>query len=761
MTNGWLVPLRRAAFALAVGMFTWGAGLAVVVFVPVLGHAGDLPEEFGVSEPHVGDSVVYRFEVVERSWRGSTVRVREDDAFHFTWLPPRIIADPMGTRIVNDVLYRARTFMLMNDVPTGFIGSIPESYRSNGTHLLLDPDDRHVVALQNFATLNHTYTLCCGPGAGSNVTEDRWLNSTAFQWVEDGPHRSLHRNDLCGYVHALQGEARPTDEEVVLFSGCDAAGTTIRGARFRADRPDRLGDEDCVVYRQTDGIERQRMSAWLCPSLPYPPRIEIAYVDFPAVIARYDIARFERGERAVANDSRFTPAPQPVEWAPRPPWVIDDSDMNHPFPLSAAYQIVENQSDEFHVFGEDHPGAVLAWAWFEEEVRDGVPERNWSLRWIGGDERLSVSVNRVGNESPKLWHQRSPNAFMNESEVRGALPSFVPTLRSLLASVETHADDGLRTRGVNAYGFSIEWMEIEDCTRTMRVIMETRPDVCQAELLLRVGHQRHTWISHGDGPPERAGVSDNLESQVTFDEAGRFQGSHESHIVGQHAPGPASGTRVSAGAGGGAMPAMMRVERPDWAPSREVVWTGAVAAALGALAYAWAHAKGLFAFGFFSRLERPQALAHPLRARLMDLIESDPGLPHNELVRRSELARPTASHHVRKLVELGLVVPQAANGRTCYYPAGRIDRRLMAALPFLRNPAARELVAAARRRPGLTAGEAAEAAGIHRATASYHVRRLKRAGLLSTRREGRELRIEGTPLAAEALRSMGENARTA
>ena len=58
---------------------------------------------------------------------------------------------------------------------------------------------------------------------------------------------------------------------------------------------------------------------------------------------------------------------------------------------------------------------------------------------------------------------------------------------------------------------------------------------------------------------------------------------------------------------------------------------------------------------------------HPLRLRIVDILEKSPGIHFRELQRRLDAANGTLRHHLDILTKEGVVTIVPVNGRTCYY----------------------------------------------------------------------------------------------
>lgn len=135
-------------------------------------------------------------------------------------------------------------------------------------------------------------------------------------------------------------------------------------------------------------------------------------------------------------------------------------------------------------------------------------------------------------------------------------------------------------------------------------------------------------------------------------------------------------------------------------------------------------------------------LRHPTRRRIYEHLLRLPGDHFRSIVRLLRLGHGTTRHHLEVLVKLGFVRRAEVDGRVRYFPNGEgseSDRNEL----FLRHWQYRDLrmrvLLQARGSPVVRASKVADALGISRQLASYHLARLHEMGLLS--REGRHYRL--------------------
>ncbi|WP_053947467.1 winged helix-turn-helix transcriptional regulator [Halolamina sediminis] len=124
-----------------------------------------------------------------------------------------------------------------------------------------------------------------------------------------------------------------------------------------------------------------------------------------------------------------------------------------------------------------------------------------------------------------------------------------------------------------------------------------------------------------------------------------------------------------------------------------------------------------------------------VRERLLEHVRNHPGRHASALGRELDLATGQLQYHLRRLRRSGSVVADEWYGRTHYFPPG-YDERERERIALARRETARAILAA------LLTGETPAAAladrlDVARSTLSYHVDRLRDAGLVEQRRDDR------------------------
>lgn len=185
--------------------------------------------------------------------------------------------------------------------------------------------------------------------------------------------------------------------------------------------------------------------------------------------------------------------------------------------------------------------------------------------------------------------------------------------------------------------------------------------------------------------------------------------------------------------------------------SEGVGWTaGALGLGLtGLAAVAWPRLRRWFTgplVGLYHRIDRDELLEHPTRERIYEIAGEDPGIHFAELRRRTDTARGNLDHHLRRMVDEGLLEERSLAGYRCVFQRGRVPEDVMRAAGCVRSKTARRVLAAVARSPGATAAALARSLDVARSTVSYHVGSLVEAGLVDREPEGASTRLRATDL---------------
>lgn len=167
----------------------------------------------------------------------------------------------------------------------------------------------------------------------------------------------------------------------------------------------------------------------------------------------------------------------------------------------------------------------------------------------------------------------------------------------------------------------------------------------------------------------------------------------------------------------------------------------------GAAAYAWPlvqfHATSAF-LPFYTRLRPPQLLDNGVRNGIYSIICANPGISARAVHRLSEQSWGTVVYHLRQLEKHDLVVSRAVGRTRNYYENHGKYRGMEVQLACLRNERARVLARLVVDTPGIAQEELVARSTYPQPTTSYYVRKLKSAGLVEERRDGRYARYHPT-----------------
>lgn len=508
---------------------------------------------------------------------------------------------------------------------------------------------------------------------------------------------------------------------------------------------------------------------------------------------RLDLVGFAAGgQDLLALDDAIDPAPALAFEAPdtaQAPAVAAtvrggpaDGGIVHPFPLSVALEaaLASETYNDIDSYLESQPGAYVAAAAYTEgddvyfsetSAMPGEYAYVWSvLLHNGGQESFLFTAALVdyGNSAPlavqdaiaatgqapptyqfrtgaDFYRPFMPYGDMFYYGVRAPYPSQIPdampTAQSLMDRWAAFDASGTPA---NAYGFSIGCSDADQ-------------EECDVEVRYFAGHSRQ---SHDAGAPFFPVALPNdpygneetvvIERQVSFEQDGRASSltvyderSYRSASGPSPLPDPSQPSPIPLSEPGyhvqstevSGIPSSSVQWLPDAKEAASVTFLGIV---VGALYWIW---PKLGLVGLFSRLHRGELLDHPARARLVQIVESQPGIHFHDLAGKAELANGTAVHHLRKLTDSGHLSARRTGRYTCYFPGGRVDPHVAAAAPLLKSDGAKQVLEAVRAKPGLSNLEVAQATGLQPSTVNYHVQRLSQAGLVAALRDGRSVRL--------------------
>ncbi len=155
--------------------------------------------------------------------------------------------------------------------------------------------------------------------------------------------------------------------------------------------------------------------------------------------------------------------------------------------------------------------------------------------------------------------------------------------------------------------------------------------------------------------------------------------------------------------------------------------------------------------GLFSRIQPDHEVDHEVRAQMMDLVTSDPGVDISTIQTRTGVAWGTAVYHLRRLESSGHLVSTKSGNRRCYWVRGSQEAAVRDALLALRPENARAIAKAVVAHPDATQKEVCQVAGVGNPVASKFLKRMEAASLVEVRQDARCRRYRPTAQMAIAL----------
>ncbi|MBI2077484.1 MAG: ArsR family transcriptional regulator [Euryarchaeota archaeon] len=703
---------------IAATVFLVLSGLLGVAGATDASSASKDPAAFRVPGPRVGDKAHFNVTVVDVRASGERAVGLEKNWLSVTILPDAPVADERGaTALANRVGYSG-SFAAADGEESGFEALL--SFEP-GTHRLLVEE---TVSGGGRVDTTNLYE--------SSI--DHLVRRVTFANLSDPDPWTASVPQFCGLFHGLQGGplgSRSLFPEACVLAGLDAR---IRLARWSLAGAMERGGANTVRYDLRGGSGGSTLaSAWFAADTPYPVRVDVPNATNPARITRTLLETEAKGVAPFASSAGPPKEAQELVFAPRMPWGPDDAGVPVRFSLSAAWKQASENAVEarFRDFLRGHPGAAATgvntgWARWT-----GGMDRYWVIEVSDGRDVLTACVHEDGRttyaEDPD--QSKVPGTYTSCRKSGRPVdpscgPASMPTVASMVPRLQLVGSPRSVALGPNVWSFRIR---------------------CDEPFSMGLSHYSVSTppASVLDDPKDPKVRYTTTTFSLLFDDAFKMRMFWEFQGVNEQGP-----AVLGPGGDPGSAPAATKApaSRDLWQAPAAAVAVGAAAAAslVGALYVAWPWLKKLLVLALFSRIERPAALEQSTRARVAETVAANPGIHFRSLVRETGLARGTVDHHLRKLVEVGLVQESRSDGYVCFFAAGTKDRRAMRFAPLLKAEGARRLVALVAAQPGVGASDAAEALGLSRQIVHRHVQRCEDAGVLASRRNGRHLVLEPT-----------------
>ena len=756
--------LRRLPRALAVAVL---AALVCGVLVGVANASGGepaMPKSIAIPMPQAGDAWTYQA-VLGGAWQfgeNDTMAVGTPFTYgQFKWLDPGLIRDETGAEVAVDRLdarmmhywpYQGydrfsgghhwtlvnETMLYALGTPRGIAQEEPINSHDTqgggrttiGSTPLLPP------LVETWQLKQVTGTSRSFYGADDGCMARTAIQGTVLSTGKDlDPHDALVPPEQCMPQQDFSvGDAQSFQDLMSLMAERGAA-------PWHAKAAEEVAGHAAVRY------ESGPYAVWLTPDLPVPAQIRFTGDDQSIVLT---LSSWRSGSGVLGAQGptpSASPAP-PVVLAPRQPWGPDDSGVDHPFPASAAYKAA--LADPGYAGLRDWLKAHPKGATFLLESKSGT-SNGWTVRsWLfslsdGTSTKTFLETQKTMPGLPvppqvtatdEGWLDQIMGFLAPDPD---HLPKELPTVASEMARWRAYeASEG---RPGDGNGWAMATYCLLSCQFNVTTVSAGKNPVA-------------LWDMEGDGTT----VNLPLPEERTFDGSQLDVGADGLTRALTHWTGFASsGTRVAGLSPRGVVdPSPSADAKGDaglalatFVPTQgQAAAVGMVATLVGLLYWLWPTLKHGPLLGLFSRLGGPELLEHPSRANLVQIVQAEPGIHFQDLVRRSGLPNGTAVHHLAKLTKAGLLSARPLGRYTCYFLGSSPDRVALAQAPALRSDGARKVYELIQASPGLSGLELASRAGLQPSTVNYHVQKLVEVGLVSTIRDGRAVRLHAKAAAA-------------
>ncbi len=160
-------------------------------------------------------------------------------------------------------------------------------------------------------------------------------------------------------------------------------------------------------------------------------------------------------------------------------------------------------------------------------------------------------------------------------------------------------------------------------------------------------------------------------------------------------------------------------------------------------------------FGLFAPLItrlRPEDLENQNRLQIMDYVQKNPGASIQEVREASDVAWGTAVYHLDRLRKQGKLVSHKQGNHHRYWAAGTPEARLRRGWATLEHDTTRDIAMAVATAPGVHQGAICEHLDLRAPSASKHLSKLEKNGLVEKQRISRYTVYQPTERLHEILR---------
>lgn len=513
----------------------------------------------------------------------------------------------------------------------------------------------------------------------------------------------------------------------------DLADETIMLRSCGMEPLEALGPADVDAPRRTYGETRRLV---LDARLPVPWSISDGN-------GEWTLTKFRRGDEIPRwNDigsARFDVQPFPD--------IPDESGLDLEFPLRAAldWAIGVHPANPLRDYLATHPDAYVAEAGYLELIEPEGRTLRWDVTAADGRTGQRVFIER-------LWTQDGPTApglvtTVSEQSVRdrpypdpGAVIRAAVSLDSLAAAWSMVAAAPAWGEPVNGWGLQVTCLQTcEGAGFNVWVgVNQTRSDVPGHDVRCGAECTSTDWawvadqilVDAGGAFVHRVHTEWSFFQEASVDRRPAFTTTRVHYEDDPETLDEAHSTA--------------RLARPSLAT---VTGLSLIAVALTFVAMAWSQLKSLFWGTFFARYKD---MNHPVRNACLKAIEEGPGIHYSELLRRTGAGQGQLRHHLNVLLDAGLIERHTESNYHCFYLKRDRGRRLRGVSGPLKATAAQKILQNLQAE-GRPMGDLARAIDANASTVTYHVGRLKAAGLVEWKRDGRHVLVSITRHGVRAL----------
>jgi len=196
---------------------------------------------------------------------------------------------------------------------------------------------------------------------------------------------------------------------------------------------------------------------------------------------------------------------------------------------------------------------------------------------------------------------------------------------------------------------------------------------------------------------------------------------------------------------------------PSVLPEEPGFDVGPIHVALAGLALAGLSLAAYALFAGGARfITKDEVLENDVRASIYNYLRAKVGANLKSITDDLHLTTTNAIWHLRKLEDAGLIHSRRFNGYKVFYPAegGVAARRLSLSVTALNNENAQRVFEYVVANPGAHQREIARILGVNHGTVRWHLKKLRRAELLTEVRRGKTSAYYATDVGVEALQTV-------